>query len=287
MTANLLRRLFAAALLVGAAGSVLAHDFWIEASTWRPASKDLVSFDLRIGHPGESEPFGRNPERYRRFLASRAGAAVGEAGAEVAIVGRDGRAPAGYARFEKEGLYRVLYESNPNWIELEAAKFTSYLVEEGLEKVVEQRVELGESEKPGAELYSRRVVAVVAVGAAAAADTNYGAPLGLDLELVPAVNPAAVKVGEELVVQLLRNAEALAGALVCLDALAGAAIDSQMARTDAEGRVRFTITAAGGYLVTAVDMQRAPDDVRTREEQRADWTSQWASLSFEIAAPKD
>jgi uncharacterized GH25 family protein len=287
MSASLIRRVLAAALLVGAAGSAVAHDFWIEASTWRPAAKDLVSFDLRIGHPGESEPFGRNPARFRRFVASRAGASADDGTAEIAILGRDGRAPAGFARFEKEGLYRVAYESQPVWIELAAEKFAKYLVEEGLEKVAAQRTELGEAEGPGRELYSRCAIAVVAVGAAAAADANWGAPLGLELELVPAVNPMSVAVGGELELRLFFQGKALEGALVCLDALHGAAIDSAMARTDAEGRVRFTITAPGGYLATAVDMQRAADDVRTREVEPADWTSQWASLSFEIAAPSE
>jgi uncharacterized GH25 family protein len=279
------RALLTGTVVAALALSAAAHDFWIQPSHWLPAAKELVSFDLRVGHPGESEPFGRHPHRIRRFTASRAGAAPGAPGAEVAIVGRDGRAPAGFARFEAEGLYRVAYESHPVWIELAPAKFASYLAEEGLEKVAQARVELGEAESPGLELYARCAVAVVPVGAGAAAATDYGAPLGLALELVPEGNPAALAVGEVLAVRLLAAGEPLAGALVVLDPLDGQDVPSQQARTDEDGRVRFTIAAAGGHLATAVDMQRAPDDVRTRSEQRADWTSQWASLAFAVPAP--
>jgi len=277
------------ALLTGTIAAALAlvasaHDFWIQPSHWLPATKELVSFDLRVGHPGESEPFGRHPQRIRRFTASRAGAAPDAPGAEVAVVGRDGRAPAGFARFADEGLHRVAYESHPVWIELAPEKFASYLAEEGLEKVAAARTELGEDDLPGLELYARCAVAVVPVGAAAAAASDYGAPLGLALELVPERNPAALAVGETLGLQLLAAGEPLAGALVVLDPLDGQSTPSQQARTDEAGRVGFVIAVAGGHLATAVDMQRASEDVRTRTEQRADWTSQWASLTFAVAA---
>jgi uncharacterized GH25 family protein len=50
------------------------------------------------------------------------------------------------------------------------------------------------------------------------------------------------------------------------------------ARTDINGRVRFRLRPAGMWLVKAVHMVPAPGGTN------ADWTSFWASLTFERRA---
>jgi uncharacterized GH25 family protein len=48
------------------------------------------------------------------------------------------------------------------------------------------------------------------------------------------------------------------------------------ARSDAEGKVAFALDDSGPWLVSAVHMVPAPEEVD------ADWESFWASLTFEL-----
>lgn len=285
----------AATLLVGLAG---AHDFWIAPTAFQVERDEVVAFDLRIGHPGDYESFSRQADHIERFFAVDAGHAetheepcADEARArgttehpsvEIDVVGREGATPAGLARFTAAGLQRVAYVSKPSHIELEPATFESYLRDEGLEWVIDERERLGESALPGRELFSRKAITAVCVGEC---ESHYGDPLDLDLELVAARNPAAVPVGESLELRLLRDGEPLADRLVTLQPLDESSERSTVrARTDDDGVVAFEIPRHGAWLVATVDMQRAPAEVREREERPADWISRWATLTFATPA---
>jgi len=47
-------------------------------------------------------------------------------------------------------------------------------------------------------------------------------------------------------------------------------------RTDAGGRIVFTLPRPGSWMINAVHM------VPVRDDPRADWESTWASLTFEL-----
>ena len=75
-------------------------------------------------------------------------------------------------------------------------------------------------------------------------------------------------------IRLIYQNRPLAGALVV--AINRLRPDDKLtARTDGAGRVRFQFTPGGLWLVKAVHMVAAAD--RTK----ADWTSYWASLTFQ------
>ena len=50
------------------------------------------------------------------------------------------------------------------------------------------------------------------------------------------------------------------------------------ARSDSDGRVRLRLSGAGMWLIKAVHMVPAP------QGSGADWSSDWASLTFEVRA---
>ena len=167
-----------------------------------------------------------------------------------------------------------MYRSRPSFLELPAEKFETYLVEEGLERIVAMRRERGESAQAGREAYSRCAKSLVCTGPGEGAGAT--AKLGLPLELVLERDPSARARGEPLALQLLFQDRPVEGVLV------GCASESEpgrelRARTDAEGRVRFEGVDAGVWLVHAVHMVRAEAGVD------ADWESFWASLTFEVS----
>ena len=278
-------------------GIAFAHDFWVQPSTWRARAGERISVELRVGHPGDSDSVARDPRLFRGFFARRSGQPVT---ADSEVVGVDGRSPAGYARPKEAGSWRIAYESEPRWLELEAAKFERYLAQEGLEEIVRERAALGESASPGREFYSRCAVALLHVrgdsrpeGSPRAEPSEadgshrpsaFESPLGLPLEIVPDHDPMALEAGDALSLRILRRGLPLEGVLLCLDPLVPDPELSRQARSDARGRVTFELPAPGGWLVTAVAMERAPREVRDRPDRPADWVSHWASLSFEAQA---
>ncbi|TWT43612.1 Nickel uptake substrate-specific transmembrane region [Phycisphaerae bacterium RAS1] len=238
-----------------------AHDFWIEPSSFRPAGGEAIRIALRVGEQFDGEAVKRNDEKIERFVI------LGPEG-EKPVAGRDGADPAGLARCDKPGGYVVLYRSRRSSIELEAAKFESYLREEGLEAIIAQRAAAGQSDKPGREVYSRCAKALIRVGDGPQADRRAGLPL----ELIAL--DAASKAGAGASFELLYDGKPLAGARVC--ALRKGAGDQELSvRTDAAGRVEFKLDQPGVWLIKAVHMTRAPADAN------ADWESLWATLTFE------
>lgn len=256
------------ALLLQAA-ALKAHDFWIEPSSFRPAAGERIAVHLRVGEGFRGDPVPRNPGRIERF------AAVGAAG-EFPLAGVPGTDPAGIAALPAPGVWLLVYDSNHSSVELEGAKFESYLKEEGLERISRMRGERGQTAAPGREIYSRNAKALIVAGNGSAA--GYDRVLGLDFELVPEASPADLPADvedTELPVILLFRGKPLAGALIV--AIPREAPEAKVsARTDAGGRVRLRLDRAGDWLVKAVHMEPAP------AESGADWESFWASLTFRL-----
>jgi uncharacterized GH25 family protein len=261
-----LKKLFAACVFAVAA-PLLAHDFWIEPTSFHPEVGSLVGLGLRVGQGFRGDPVPRMNEKIVKFVL------VSPSGAEKPVEGISGRDPAGRTRVDEAGYLVVGYRSSPSPIELPAEKFEQYLKEEGLEKVSEARVRRGDSEKPSKEIYSRCAKTLLDAGGAGAA--GFDRVLGLRLELVAEKSPKKVASAGPMPARLLYEGKPLAGALVF--ALNRDEPEKRLsARTDGAGRVRFDLPRAGVWLVKAVHMIPAPP------ESGADWESLWASLTFEV-----
>jgi hypothetical protein len=270
-----LSRARAAAIGCGAfalAARLAAHDFWIEPSTFRPVPGAEVFVSLRVGQDFRGDPVPRKPALIERF------ALAGEGG-DVEIDGLPGADPAGSFAAPAPGLVWIAYRSLRTPITLEADRFEKYLAEEGLEKVSTARARRGESGKPGREVYSRSVKALLVSAAAGAAGPvapdarAFGRPLGLALEILPGADPRRVVPGK-LPVKILWEGGPAEGLLVV--AMNRASPGRKVrTRTDARGAATLDLPEAGVWLVKAVRMGPAPAGVD------ADWESVWTSLTFE------
>jgi uncharacterized GH25 family protein len=258
-----------AALLVPAfwlaAAAALAHDFWIEPSSFRPpVGSDLAVF-LRVGQDFEGEPVPRNPDLIRKFV-------LVSGGAESPIDGLPGTDPAGQVRVPGPGTLWIAFRSGRKPISLEAEKFEAYLVEEGLERISRIRRERGESGKTGREVFSRSVKSLVSGGGVE--DAGFDRALGMTLELVPRKDPRKIPPGGVLPVSVFADGKPAEGVLVV--AMPREAPGEKVrARTDSRGEVALRLPRQGVWLVKAVHMTAAPEGVD------ADWESVWASLTFE------
>jgi uncharacterized GH25 family protein len=265
------RTLYLAALitLFGAlfASGVRAHDFWIDPSSFRPSPGQRVTVRLRVGQHFRGDPVPRDPALLQRFVV------VGPGG-ETPVPGVPGSDPAGFVTLTSPGLSTITYASGRSPVALDAAKFETYLAEEGLDTVSALRAKKGQTAAPVKEVFSRCAKAYLAVGGVGG--PGYDRVLGLTLELVSEKDPTALAGSSELPVRLLYLGKPLAGALVT--AFTRDKPDAKVtARTDATGRARLRLDRPGDWLVKAVHMIPAP------AVTGADWESFWASLTFQVA----
>ncbi len=260
------RLLAVAALALGAAPPLFAHDLWIEPTSFSPSPGQVVGVRLRVGMNLAGDPVPRVPALVNQFV-------VAHASDRKTISGRDGADPAGVLRVALTGLQVIGYHSNPSRIELPAEKFNAYLEEEGLDSVLALRVLRNEIAAAARELYSRCAKSLLLSGSPSEAEGDR--PLGFPLELVAERNPYALGAGEDLPVRLTYENRPLTGALVvAINSIDPA--ERLSARSDREGRVRFHLRRGGMWLVKAVHMVPAPAG------SDADWRSFWASLTFRV-----
>jgi len=262
-----MKRLPIALVLVLCPRLASAHDFWVEPSTFRPATGTVVRAALRVGMTLQGEPVPRMPMLIDRFvLKSRSG--------ETPLAGITGEYPAGSAPVRDAGLQWIGYQSNGSPVTLEAKKFEDYLREEGLERIVELRARNGRSASPGRERFYRCAKALLNAGESKGETPS--APLGFTLELVPRTNPYATRAGGKLPLTLLFRGKPIPNVLVV-------AINRQdpekavRARTDAKGEVTLPLARPGFWLVKAVHMEAATTGAGV------DWESWWASLTFDLS----
>lgn len=267
-----MKRLFLTAAMLLAAMQAAAHDFWIEPSSHRPQPGDTVRIRLLVGEKLHGEPVARPaPGGFRQFVVHAGGEAR-------PVPGRAGADPAGLVRIAagESAAPIVVYQSVRIPIEIDAPTFTRYLKEEGLDAIVEQRAARGDAGKPGREIYARNAKSLLAVGEPQETGDRV---IGLPLELVAERNPYRMQPGDALTVRLLYRGRPLPGVLVV--AQGRARPDAPVSvRSDADGRATLKLAEPGFWLVKAVHM------VPSSEPAAADWDSEWASLTFELPAPR-
>ena len=261
---------FAAALLFAVCRSATAHEFWVEPSEFNPASGARVDVRLCIGDGFEGWPLARNEQRIERF------AALG-AHTEQRLLGLDGAEPAGVARLATPGRHILAFESKYSLSNMQAEEFSAYLKEKGLERILAQRAQRGETQFLARDAYTRHAKALIRVGDSREGTADHA--IGLRLELIA----EPVRAGAARVFKLLYQGKPLADALVTATRLGGADGDLH-ARTDKQGRATFILERAGVWRIGAVHM------IEARDKKIADWESLWASITFEFleapTAPK-
>lgn len=254
----------------------VGHEFWISSERWQAAPGETVRADLRVGQDmsGEIYPW------LRRNVMS---ATVWSPSGTTDLTGREGDIPALSVPVKEEGLHRVAYLSAPSYVIFDTMeKFTHYLDYEGLDGIAARHIERDLPEAGFGEEYSRHARALVQVGPPDAAQAD--APTGLPFELVAGINPFVAGL-KDLPVRLTYQGEPVADTQVAVfhrpaNGTAPQDVTRQTFRTDAQGQVTVPLSGAGDYLLSAVRIE----EVAPKETSVVVWKSDWASLTFGIAA---
>ncbi len=284
------RKLGAAGLVLFFTTATLAHEFWLQPSSFRVGVGAAVPVRLLVGAGFAGEAWPRPTRRTLRFV--RLGPTPLDSTDLRPALRADSVAPA--ISCPTPGTHLVVLASAPSFLELPPDKFTAYLREGGLDAALLYRQQQGQTAtKIGREAYRRCAKALVLATTglrpqAAAADTAYRRVLGLPLELVAEQNPYYLRTGAALTVRVLRQGQPAAGVLVQVwDATppiakqpAGQQAPAFPAHftthSNRSGRVLLRLPGAGPYLVATTCIEPAPASLSAR----ADWLSTWATLTF-------
>ncbi|HXG69276.1 MAG TPA: DUF4198 domain-containing protein [Gemmatimonadaceae bacterium] len=243
------RTLLAAGGVLFATSQLLAHDFWLEPSSFRLEPGAAVELRLRVGEHFVGDALPRHPAMLAQFIA------------------------AGPLRIEQPGLVVVGYRSRHSRVEQTPDAFDAYLAEEGLDRILAVRA----ARKPTAgtipELFSRCAKTLLLTGPADPSSRDRA--LGFTLELVSDRNPYTMRPGDDLPLRLLYEGRPLEGALVVAMNKQDPAAKLR-ARSNRDGRVSLRLPRDGAWLVKAVHM------IPWSSSADAEWESFWASLTFEL-----
>ncbi|MBL8233307.1 MAG: DUF4198 domain-containing protein [Bryobacterales bacterium] len=248
------------------------HDLYLMPQKWVTESGALLKIHFENG---DLFPAGGHPVAPARLRNTRLISKAGTTPFEGITAGKT-RTEAS-VRIPGAGLVTLTAETLPNFIELSAPKFQSYLKKEHLTHVQKWRKANGEAAKPGRERYSKYVKSMVRAGAS----DGHLAAAGLTVEFAAFADPYNLAPGGTLPVQLLFRGQPADGVAVEGAWLErGKTVYRTIGRTGARGRIDVPIRASGPHRLHAIIMERCKDP------KAADWESFWATLTFEIPASK-
>ena len=256
------------ALALGAV-AVYAHDMYILPETFFPG----VGAKVRTGfHVGDSFPDSEVSGRIERLVSPRVLWKGGSA--PIANLHVEGERDLGDLTASGAGELVAAVNTMPAFIELEPAKFTDYLKEEGLSEVIAWRSAHSESGKPGRERYSKFAKSVLLSGP----PNGFGQEkVGFTIEIIPEADLYKVKAGEALPVLVLFRGKPAAGLQIeTAWAGKGESKTTIAGRTGSDGRLKVPLPFAGRWRLHTIRRERCA------EPAVADWESFWASLTMEV-----
>lgn len=251
------------------AGPLVAHSLYLLPAKFRASVGDEIVFSV---HNGDAFPESEDTADPARFLDAKLTGSTGEWA--IDDFKRWGKATHSAVRMREAGTYWISLHTKPRMLSMEPEKFEQYLRDEGLEWVIDWRAKNGEAQTASRERFSKYAKTYLTAGSG----DVWRKPLGLEIEIIPEADPAALKPGESLPVRLLWHGKPAAGIRVERAwALAGGGKGVEVVgRTDAQGRASVLVDKAGRWRLHAVAMERAQGDAA------ADWVSYWASMTFEV-----
>lgn len=266
---------FLATLLVLAfASTASAHDFWLQPEDFNPQDEGRLEVTTQVGHSDDISEWPADPARIIAFRA------IGASGIEdiQSVLGK--RHSQG--RFDvpamAPGFHILAIESTPAVSVLPAEKFNKYVEDEGIHPIAVHRLQNGLAEASGREIYSRRAKSIIAVGDVGSADdAHLTRPVGLTLEITPLSNPARLRAGSDLTLEVRYRGSPLPGATLHIVNLDSSIGDVGTVVTGPDGRASVTGINSGEWMLQTVWSAPIAGDLR------GDYDTIFSSLSFAVA----
>jgi uncharacterized GH25 family protein len=253
------------ALLVIAVPGARAHDTWLLPSRTSARVGARVHLAMTSGMA-----FPRNETAIDPARIARASMRLGGATTDLNVHKRGKDALGLDATPGRAGVATLWVELQPRTLELTAEQVAEYLEEIGATPVVRERWERAPAPRRWRESYVKHVKTYVGVGVDGD-DRSWAEPVGMGFELVPEVDPMALRRGDALTLRLLRAGAPAAGVAVGLVHENGG--KALLETTGADGRVTFRLDRQGRWMARSTDLRPSSRD-------DLDWESDFTTLTF-------
>ncbi len=265
----MLRKFFSILILVILSSQIFAHEFWLEP----------INFEIKVNeklraHEKVGQDFKGNKYSYLKSSYVSLNLTLG--GQTHATHSRLGDLPAVNELVKEEGLAILSAVTTPSTLTYETwDKFANFVKSKGLDWVIEAHKKRKLPEKNFSESYRRYGKALVKVGHGKGKDRA----LGLLFEWVVETNPYTTDSGN-IKAQLLWKGKPHANAHVSVFNRIGDELIKTHLTTDSQGRVEIPRAKGGKFMINAVQMIEASEDIA--KEDGAVWDSRWASVTYEL-----
>ncbi|WP_026942535.1 DUF4198 domain-containing protein [Hellea balneolensis] len=271
MTRLITSLFFGTALSLSLSTYAQAHDFWLAPQNYYMEKARPIPLAIMIGHPQDKSRWSLSPHRVVSLSSLGPNGITDHQNRMTPLT------PTGdvILSLKDEGTHMVMIETTSAVSILPPEKFTDYVNEEGLTPIIAHRSEYELNDEDGREIYSRRGKALVQIGDMTDQKAAYVTrPVGMTLEIVPQVNPYALKAGAELTSTVYYRGNPIEGVsigLISLDTEKGL-VRTQI--TNAEGQVSFDRPVTGQWMLHAVWSDPMENTLT------ADYDTIFSSLSF-------
>ena len=258
-----------AALTVWCAGSVQAHEFWIDPAAFSVRPGTALVADIRVGEMLEGPAYSYIPPNFTRFDI-----VLGDT--VIPVEGRAGDRPALNQPVAGDGLAVVVHATrNYRLTYRDWNKFVAFVTHKDFAWALEQHAARGLPQTGFAETYSRHAKSLIAIGDGAGQDRV----VGLETEIVALANPYTDGMTDGLPVRVLYQGQPRAGSQVELfENAPDGTVEARLYRTDANGIARLDVKPGFSYLADHVVLRA----VEPEADGAPVWESLWASLTFAV-----
>jgi uncharacterized GH25 family protein len=245
---------------------ILAHEFWLQPEKFMYQPGENINIRFWVGEDFNGMNWGGNHDKvsslqlYRDdIIDDMADQLSGEKGDSLQLSIFD------------EGTPMVVFNSTNSFIQLDSAKFNTYLKEDGLTDALDYRAAHNENDSAGREFYQRSVKTLVQVGDK---KSNISRQTNLPLDIIPLSNPYAAKSNDTLAVKLLFKKQPLNNQLVNVWQRSNGKTTKREYHTNSKGIIHFGMFTAGKWMVSTVKMIHLDND------PAAGWQSYWGSCTW-------
>jgi uncharacterized GH25 family protein len=256
------------AVIILAASTILAHDFWLVPQEFRinPGDSMIISANTGMDFPNSLSAV--TPDRVNQFIL--AGKSVKKNITDLKI---QGNSLVAECTFKESGTYVVGVALKPKEIKLTGKEFNEYLLHDGLPNIYELRKKEGILDKDAVEHYSKYPKTIIQVGKKL--NEIPIKPLGLPIEIVPSVNPYGLKLGDDLEVTVLFQGKPLSGTEIAWGYPGKGEEFAGSKKTDKSGKAAIPLEKVGPYVIRLTHMEWV-------KKPTHEWESYWTSLTFEV-----
>ncbi len=256
------------------AGPAGAHDYWLQPETFRMDKSGQLGVQALIGHSDDVSNWPTEPARIIAFNS------VGPDGVtdQQTNLGDNPEAGALRPALPVPGLHIVALTSINSVSDLPADRFNSYVDEEGVLPILEDRMARGAMDQNGREIYSRRGKSLILVGDLdGVSEEHITRPIGLTLEIIPLSNPMRTSADDGFDFEVRYRGLPVESALVHIRSLSTDDVTVDPIRTDADGRATFNADIGGAWMLHTVWSSPISHD------PRGDYDTIFSSLTFSFA----